>query len=212
VGTGSGQDANPRPGQVVTEGRFARIVAMDRTSCGITQGGLADCWGTNPGSVTQNVDDVVGTLHWASLAGAHEHICGATQDGQGFCTGREQFGELGNLGTHQNQGTTPGALAPLHLVDQPPVAGMECNTGGYAEAVCSARVDHLGRRFSTYSWDDFGVERRIWSWGDGSPEEEGEWVRHGYRENGTYVITLTVVDAAGQRSMKQATVWVTNYP
>lgn len=210
LGTGSAQDGNPVPAPVVTNGVFRHIVAMDRTTCGIAEGGLADCWGTNPGSVTQNVDDVVGDLHWRSLAGAHEHICGATNDGQGFCTGREQFGELGNLGTHQNQGTTPIPLAPLHLVDQPPIAGMECSTGGYAEAVCSARVDHLGRQFSTYSYDDYGVVSRIWSWGDGSPEEEGEWVRHSYTKNGTYVITLTVFDAAGQRSMKQETVVVNN--
>ena len=212
LGTGSPQDGNPGPAPVVTDGLFAQVAAMDRTTCGITQGGAADCWGTNPGSVTQGADDVVGGLHWRSLAGAHEHICGATNDGQGFCTGREQFGELGNLGTHQNQGTTPIPLAPLHLVDLPPVAGMECNTGGYAEAVCSAREDHLQRRFSTYSWDDYGIVSRIWSWGDGSPQEEGEWVRHAYTANGTYVITLTVVDAAGQRAMTQTTVSVYSIP
>jgi alpha-tubulin suppressor-like RCC1 family protein len=212
LGTGSGQDANPRPAPVVTEGRFTRIVAMDRTTCGIGAGGVTDCWGTNPGSVTQNVDDLVGTMHWASLSGTHEHVCGATLDGQGFCTGREQFGELGNLGTHQNTGTTPIALAPLHLRDLPPRAGMECETGGYAEAVCSAREDQFHRQFATYSDDDYGIVSRIWSWGDGSPPVEGDWVRHAYTANGTYVITLIVVDAAGQRSMKQSTVWVYSHP
>ena len=66
-----------------------------------------------------------------------------------------------------------------------------------------------GPQFSTYSYDDYGIVSRIWSWGDGTPAEEGEWVRHTYTANGTYVITLTVVDAAGQRSMKQENVVVT---
>ncbi|HEX6036934.1 PKD domain-containing protein [Longimicrobium sp.] len=212
VGTGSGEDANRRPGRVLTNARFRRIVAMDRTSCGIGDGGVTECWGANPGSVTQPVEDVVGDRHWASLAGAHEHVCGATLDGQGFCTGREQFGELGNLGTHQNVATTPAALAPLHVRDLPPRAGLYCETGGYAEAVCRAREDPFHRFFTSYSDDDYGIVTRIWSWGDGSPPEEGELVRHNYTANGQYVITLMVVDAAGQRSMTQENVWVYSLP
>lgn len=212
LGTGSGLDANPRPAPVITDARFRAISAMSMTTCGISDGGTADCWGTNPGSVSQNVDDVVGERKWRSIAGADAHICGANLDGQALCVGREQFGELGNLGTHQNSSSTPQHTAPLHVVDLPPRAGMECQTGGYAEAVCSSQTDRYHRTFSTYSDDDFGIVSRIWSWGDGTPPEEGNWIRHNYTANGDYVITLTVVDAAGQRAMSQTTVSVYSIP
>jgi alpha-tubulin suppressor-like RCC1 family protein len=211
LGTGSGQDANPRPAPVITDARFAQIAAMTSLSCGIAAGGDADCWGANPFSPSADPDEVVQGRKWRSLAGADVHVCGAALDGEGFCAGREQFGEIGNGGTHQNSGPSAIPLAALHLVDLPPRAGLECQTGGYAEAVCSTREDQFHRDFSTYSDDDYGIVTRIWSWGDGSPAEEGEWVRHVYAANGSYVVTLTVVDAAGQRAMTQATVWVYSY-
>ncbi|HEX2080429.1 MAG TPA: PKD domain-containing protein, partial [Longimicrobium sp.] len=211
VGDGSTDDVVPRPAAVVTEMRFAQVAAMDRNSCGIQADGVADCWGANPSSVTQSVDDVVAGERWRSIAGMDVHMCLAAADGQGYCSGREQFGELGNLGTHQNTANPRAALAPLHVFDLPPRAGFDHSGDGSADVVFNAREDHFHRFFATYSDDDFGIEQRLWSFGDGTTGK-GNWIRHVYTANGTYTVTLTVVDAAGQRAMTQRTVWVTSLP
>ena len=210
VGDGSTDDV-ATPAAVVTELRFAQIAAMDRNSCGITADGVADCWGANPSSVTQAVDDVVAGARWRSIAGADVHMCLTTVEGEGYCSGREQFGELGDLGTHQNTANPRTALAPLHVFDLPPRAGFDHSGDGYADVVFNAREDPFHRNFATYSDDDFGIEQRLWSFGDGTTGE-GNWVRHVYAANGTYTVTLTVVDRAGQRAMSSRTVTVHSYP
>lgn len=199
-----------RPVRVAaTTERFRQIVAMQRNSCGIASSGAADCWGTHE-TIGQDVDQMVAGQHWRSIAGLDVHLCGAAADGRGYCSGREQFGELGNLGTHQNAASQPVQLAPLHLVDLPPRAGFDYGQSN-ASITAHAQTDHLHRPFTTYSDDDYGIVSRIWSFGDGTTVE-GNFIEHLYAANGTYTLTLTVVDGAGQRAMKSTNVVIDWYP
>lgn len=209
VGEETGQDQRRPVLVTATTERFRQIVAMQRNSCGIRQDGLADCWGAHE-SVSQNVDQMVEGQRWRSIAGHDVHLCGAAVDGRGYCSGREQFGELGNLGTHQNSASPPAQLAPLHLVDLPPRAGFDYGQSNAAITAYS-QTDHLHRPFTTYADDDYGIVSRIWSFGDGTTAE-GNWINHTYAANGTYTLTLTVVDAAGQRAMKSTNVVINWYP
>lgn len=49
------------------------------------------------------------------------------------------------------------------------------------------------------SWDDRGIVSHLWSFGDGETAS-GQKNRHEYAAAGTYQVTLTVTDAAGQTS------------
>lgn len=53
--------------------------------------------------------------------------------------------------------------------------------------------------FGSTSWDDRGIASTIWSFGDGETAS-GQKIRHRYAAAGTYAVTLTVTDAAGQTS------------
>lgn len=52
-------------------------------------------------------------------------------------------------------------------------------------------------RFDSTSWDDRGLASQLWSFGDGDTAS-GERAYHRYAAAGSYSVTLTVTDAAGQ--------------
>ena len=92
--------------------------------------------------------------------------------------------------------TTP-APAPA---DQPPVASFTANC---RKGSCTFDA--------TASSDDVGITGYAWDFGAGSGEASGAslvTVNFSYGTAGTYVVTLTVVDAAGQASASQHTVTV----
>ena len=89
-------------------------------TCGLTNTGVAFCWGDNErGQLGGGNSDVaahptpnmvVGGLSFTSLsAGLGRHTCGITTSGAGYCWGENAFGALGN-GTFANS-PSPSAVA-----------------------------------------------------------------------------------------------------
>lgn len=82
--------------------------------------------------------------------------------------------------------------------DLPPVASFDVvSTKGLTVVLAST------------SWDDSGFRAQDWSLGDGSTAT-GEKVRHRYVAAGTYTVTLTVTDLAGQTSSSSEAVTITS--
>jgi serine protease len=70
--------------------------------------------------------------------------------------------------------------------DVPPLASFDAVVGKLLTAV-----------FTSSSWDDHGLVSQLWSFGDGETGS-GAKPHHRYASAGTYSVTLTVTDAAGQ--------------
>lgn len=92
---------------------------------------------------------------------------------------------------------TPPPPAPSPAVDQPPVASFTSNC---PRGKCT--LDGSG------STDDKGIVNFTWNFGDGTVASSGSAlmkVVHVYTAAGSYSVTLTVTDGAGQRSSKVTT-------
>ena len=81
--------------------------------------------------------------------------------------------------------------------DQPPVASF---TASCSDLACT--FDSGG------STDDHGIASRLWDFGDGATAGDVV-VAHSYAAAGTYKVTLTVIDTAGQSATATQTVTVT---
>ena len=76
-----------------------------RDVCGVTPEGDAYCWGSNDhgqlgGGTTGGVSSVpvkvFGGLVFADVSPGGDHTCGMTTDGEAYCWGRNDHGQLGN--------------------------------------------------------------------------------------------------------------------
>jgi PKD repeat protein len=94
----------------------------------------------------------------------------------------------------------PGEESPPPS-DDPPVA--------HASADCT----NLTCGFRGYeSTDDHQITHYVWNFGDGSPEIDNSGISYSYAAAGTYTVTLTVFDGAGQSSTATLNVTVPNHP
>lgn len=87
-------------------------------SCGVTTAGTTYCWGGNTfGQLGTGVADtgstipvtVDGGLRFAAVAAGFYHSCGVTVEGDAYCWGLGDYGQLGN-------GDTTDARAPVRVV------------------------------------------------------------------------------------------------
>ena len=104
---------------------------------------------------------------------------------------------VGSLVT--NPEPTPTPEPPPPQTDQPPMASFTAN--------CSRWRCNFD---ATASTDDKGIVSYSWSFGDGvtSSASSGAVVTHTYPLVGTFTVTLTVTDAAGQLARTQKSVKV----
>ena len=142
---GLGPGAPSQPGVPVVEGQFVALTASDVHTCGLTQTGVAYCWGWNGDGELGNgstVDSslvpvaVSGGLVFTSLSARGRHTCGLTPTGAAYCWGNNFDGALG-VGTV----TGPQVCGPAHdgvACSQTPVAV----TGGLRFATISAGSNH----------------------------------------------------------------------
>lgn len=118
---GSGQLGSPAgafsttPAPVSGGLSFKAISAgQNGTTCGVTIGGSAYCWGNNVdgeignGTTTNSGTPVAvsGGLSFKSISAGFASTCGLTPAGAAYCWGDNTYGELGN-------GTTTNSLTPV---------------------------------------------------------------------------------------------------
>ncbi len=101
-------------------------------------------------------------------------------------------------------GKTADISHPVTVVDYPPTASFYA---GCINLTCTADSEASG--------DDYGIVNYTWTWGDGATTTGGSPVSapsHTYAAAGTYTITLTVRDIAGQTSTTSHPVTVSRGP
>ena len=100
--------------------RFQQIVPSYLYTCGLTDAGLAYCWGYNgygrlgAGSDVEMSPEplpVAGGHRFTSLAeGSADHMCGIADDGMGYCWGGNASGQLG-IGSDVSSANVPTPIA-----------------------------------------------------------------------------------------------------
>ena len=98
---------------------FTKLTAAGATTCGVTSGGAAYCWGLNQSgevgdgsTVTRGAPTAVaGGLTFTSLTGGTLDVCGLASDGRGYCWGDNSFGQVGD-GTTTNRSTPTAVVNP----------------------------------------------------------------------------------------------------
>jgi alpha-tubulin suppressor-like RCC1 family protein len=136
-GNGSGQlghdstQGSQDPTLLAAAPDFATLTAGSRHTCGLTSTGEAFCWGENDngqlgngqqdssfGDVNPDPQPVVGTHSFTAISAARDHTCGLTVDGDAYCWGWMNSGQLGN-GKVQPLVGAPGRLVsavPVRVV------------------------------------------------------------------------------------------------
>jgi hypothetical protein len=116
---GDGTTAPGRSSPVAVAGglTFESVSAAGYSSCGVTTGNAAYCWGYNnygqlgDGSFTNRGSPalVAGGLSFAAVSAGSLHSCGVTTAGAVYCWGSNTYGELGDGST--NDSPTPVSVS-----------------------------------------------------------------------------------------------------
>ncbi|MFA7478759.1 MAG: hypothetical protein WC184_12870, partial [Acidimicrobiia bacterium] len=112
---GNGNTINQNtPTKVSGNHSFVEITAGDNHTCGVTSDGDLYCWGYNSvgqlgagyGSIVNQTTPikVLGNHRFVSFAAGQYHSCGITTDGDAYCWGYNNRGQLG-IGNTINQNT-----------------------------------------------------------------------------------------------------------
>jgi alpha-tubulin suppressor-like RCC1 family protein len=184
---------------------FASIYTGGAGSCGVRADGVAFCWGLGQNLFTDPATwQAPGEVRWRMLAMAGNRVCGFDLARKGWCWGRESRGEIGDGEPQNGFYPSPVPIGPLHLLDLPPVAGFDVGIGGREVTAISSGTVNWWRNTPSISHDDYDIVHYIWSWGDGTTTAGPlySYASHQYARNGTYQVTLTVIDNAGQRGMR----------
>jgi alpha-tubulin suppressor-like RCC1 family protein len=173
------------PQRVVGGHRFRTISAGYEHACGVTEGGVAYCWGLNNygrlGTGTARITPgvpapVAGDLRFSTVSAAHDHSCGLTEAGAAYCWGHNDRGQLGT-GSVGGPGTFSAVPVPV--------------AGGLQFVTLAARSYHtcaVTAAGEAYCWGDNSSGQL----GDGSPSPDRSRGPQPYRNDFRGVPTRVV--------------------
>jgi alpha-tubulin suppressor-like RCC1 family protein/uncharacterized protein YjdB len=112
-------------------------------SCGLTETGVAYCWGDNyfgqlgDGTTSNRSTPIAvsGTLHFAALSLGLEATCGVTTSGVAYCWGLNSGGQLGD-GTRTDHATPMAVSGGLTFTSVSVGASQACGLTPYGAAYC----------------------------------------------------------------------------
>jgi alpha-tubulin suppressor-like RCC1 family protein len=114
IGNGSTGSDVPTPAAISGNRNWALLSTSQSTTCGVTTGSEAYCWGLNTyGQIgdssyaLRSTPRIVAGGHlWSTIETAHGVSCGITTAGDAYCWGSNGYGELG-IGTATGDATSP---------------------------------------------------------------------------------------------------------
>lgn len=138
---------------------FKALTAGDSHTCGLTEGGLAYCWGRGSLLGTSSAPDVCGDFDpnpcarapqaveggftFAAIDAGGDHTCALTPEGAAFCWGENTDGQLGD-GTTASR-TTPVAVAGgLTFMAIDAGGGHTCALTSSGSAYCWGFGEYIG--------------------------------------------------------------------
>lgn len=127
LGNGAGPGSSPATTPSAISGgiTFASLSTGSRHTCGVAQGGVAYCWGSNDGggqlgdgtSTSRGAPVAVGGgRSFATLAAGSYHSCAVTTSGAGYCWGRNGSGPFGDAFGALGDGTRVDKWVPTAVV------------------------------------------------------------------------------------------------
>jgi alpha-tubulin suppressor-like RCC1 family protein len=146
---------SPAPVLVAGGHRFSQVTAGAQHTCGLTDGGSIYCWGQNRngqlgseltsdtqssacGPCSTTPVRVPEDLTFAAVSAGGQHTCAVTEEGEGFCWGRNNAGQLG-IGVALDRTPPQAVLGGLRFVT--------IDAGG-------AHTCGISRSGATYCWGD----------------------------------------------------------
>jgi alpha-tubulin suppressor-like RCC1 family protein len=81
---------------------FKQVSAGSNHTCGLTNDGVAYCWGGDAAQQKLKPTLVPGGLHFTQISAGDQHTCAVTADFQAYCWGENVRGQLGD-GTFENR-------------------------------------------------------------------------------------------------------------
>ena len=106
-------------------------------TCGLTNNGVAYCWGGDAAQQTLKPTLVPGGLHFTQMSAGDQHTCAVTADFQAYCWGENVRGQLGD-GTFENRSVPTLVRESISSV-----------RSGPAICTCAVNVNH-----AAFCWGD----------------------------------------------------------
>ncbi len=121
--------ADSTPGVVAAATPLVSLVAGANHTCGLDADGNAFCWGSNADGQLGTADQhevcplpcattpkpVAGGLRFQVLASGPEHTCGLTMEGNAYCWGLNDIGQLGTTAANESCVDGPCSRVPIRV-------------------------------------------------------------------------------------------------
>jgi PKD repeat protein len=201
-------------------GAFRDVDAGLEFACGIRTSGAIVCWGYTPDLYLPAGQGTPPSGTFTQVSAGFQHACAIRGDGTVACWGQNNNGRASPpIGTFREVSagyyTTCGVRTGGAVECWPAMSGMpvlnlapSANAGGSYVGTEGSAITFDG---SASTDPEGALQSYEWDWdGDGAFDAVGVQPTHTFPQDGSYLVTLRVTDAAGATSTATASVMVAN--